>query len=90
VSERQHTKISADLLEELRERAKEQGRTETEVLEEAVRKYLERSGSLTEMLDRVATRQRELGVRLLSEDEAMSLAVEEQHSWRQERRGRAG
>lgn len=88
MSEKQRTEISADLLTELRERAKERGLTETEVLEEAVRRYLERAGTLTEVLERVADSQRERGTKTLPEDEAMNLAVEEQHAWRQERHER--
>lgn len=86
--EKQSTQISAELLEELRRRAQEQGRTETDVLEEAVKRYLERPRSLAELFERIDRGQRERGVEPLSEEEAMRLAVEEQHAWRRERRDR--
>ena len=41
--------ISPELLEELRRRAREQGRPERELLDEAVKSYLERPGSLAEL-----------------------------------------
>lgn len=78
--------ISPELLEELRRRAREQGRPERELLEEAVKSYLERPGSLAELFERIDQGQRERGVAPLSESEAMRLAVEEQHAWRRERR----
>ena len=78
--------ISPELLEELRRRAREQGRPERELLEEAVRSYLERPGSLAELFEGIDRGQRERGVAPLSEDEAMRLAVEEQHAWRRERK----
>ncbi|MDQ4002149.1 MAG: hypothetical protein M3283_14395 [Actinomycetota bacterium] len=78
--------ISPELLEELRRRAREQGRPERELLEEAVKSYLERPGSLAELFERIDQGQRERGVAPLSESEAHGLAVEEQHAWRHERR----
>jgi hypothetical protein len=78
--------ISAELLEELRRRAREQGRPERELLDEAVKIYLERPGSLAELFEGIDRGQRERGVAPLSEDEAMRLAVEEQHAWRRERK----
>jgi hypothetical protein len=78
--------ISAELLEELRRRAREQGRPERELLDEAVKIYLERPGSLAELFEGIDRGQRERGVAPLSEDEAMHLAVEEQHAWRRERK----
>ena len=80
------TEISPELLEELRRRAREQGRSERELLEEAVKSYLERPGSLAELFEGIAQGQRERGVVPLSEAEAMRLAVEEQHAWKRERR----
>ena len=59
-------------------------------MDEAVRRYLRRAGSLAELLDRADRWQRQQGVELLSEDEAMKLSVEEQHLWRRERRAEAG
>ena len=90
MAERQSTEIRSELLEALRRRAEDQGRTEADVLDEAVRRYLERSGSLDELLRRIEQGRRDRGVEPLSEDEAMRLAVEEQHGWRRERRERAG
>jgi hypothetical protein len=55
-----------------------------------VRRYLERPGSLSELFERIERGQRERGVEPLSDEEAMKLAVEEQHAWRRERRKRAG
>jgi hypothetical protein len=78
--------ISAELLGELRRRAREQGRPERELLDEAVKIYLERPGSLAELFEGIDRGQRERGVAPLSEDEAMHLAVEEQHAWRRERK----
>lgn len=78
--------ISSELLEELRRRAREQGRPERELLDEAVKSYLERPGSLRELFEQIDQGQCERGVEPLSEDEAMRLAVDEQHAWRRERR----
>jgi hypothetical protein len=88
--EKQKTEIDAELLERLRRRAREQGRHEGELLDEAVRRYLERPRSLGELFERVDRGQRERGVEPPSEEEALRLAVEEQHAWRRERRERAG
>lgn len=90
--EKQTTEMSAGLLERLRRRAAEQGRPEGELLDEAVRRYLDRPRSLAELFERTDSGQRERGVEAPSEDEAMRLAVEEQHAWRRERRelGQAG
>lgn len=92
MADKQRTEIDAVLLEELRRRADELGRTETEVLEEAVRRYLrDRPGTtIAELFERVDRGQKERGVEPLSEEEAMRLAVEEQHAWRRERGERAG
>ena len=78
--------ISPELLEELRRGAREQGRPERELLDEAVKSYLERPGSLAELFEGIDQGQREQGVAPLSEGEATRLAVEEQHAWRRERR----
>jgi hypothetical protein len=90
MAEKSRTEIDTELLQELRRRAQEQGRPEGELLEEAVRRYLERPGSLSELFERIARGQREHGVEPLSDEGAMKLAVEEQHAWRRERRERAG
>lgn len=87
MAERQRTEISAELLAGLRRKAEDQGRTEADVLDEAVRRYLKRSGSLDELLRRIEQGRRDRDVDPLSEDEAMRLAVEEQHAWRRERAG---
>ncbi len=89
MAEKRTTEIDAGLLEELRRRAREQGRPERYLLEEAVRRYLDRPGSLAELFERIDRGQKERGVEPLSEEEAMRLAVEEQHAWRRERRERA-
>lgn len=82
--------INSELLEELRHRAREQGRPERELLDEAVKSYLERPGSLEELFQSIDRGQRKRGVEPLPEDQAMRLAVEEQHAWRRERRQSAG
>ncbi len=84
VAEKQKTEIDAGLLEELRRRAKELGRPEGELLDEAVRRYLERSdpGRFEELLDRMSSRFD------LDEDEAMKIAYEELHAMRREKRER--
>jgi hypothetical protein len=86
MAEKQQTEISAELLEELRRRAKDQNRPESELLDEAVRSYLDRPGSLAELFEQIDRGQKERGVEPLSEEEAMKLAVKEQHDWRRERR----
>jgi hypothetical protein len=87
--ERVETKISRDLMEAVRARAAQENRGEAEVIEEALRRYLkESSGGIIGLLDRMAEGRRQRGVRELSEEEAMRLAVEEQHAWRRERRER--
>ena len=86
MAEKQQTEISAELLEELRRRAKDQNRPESELLDEAVRSYLDRPDSLAELFEQIDRGQKERGVEPLSEEEAMKLAVKEQHDWRRERR----
>lgn len=93
--ERVETKISRELLEAVRDRAREEGRDSSEIIEEAVSRYLlrardatQRPRDLLEVLDSMARYRRERGVEELSEEEAMRLAVEEQHAWRRERRER--
>ena len=83
---KQKTEVSGDLLEELRFRTGEWGRSETDLLEEAVRSYLKHPRSSIELFERVDRGQRERGVERLSEEEAMRLAVEERHAWTRERR----
>ncbi len=90
MAEKQRTEIDAGLLEELRTRAHEQSRTEGELLEEIVRSYLvlglRQSGSLEEFFEDLERRRRLDGVEPLSEEEAISLANEELHAMRRERK----
>lgn len=86
-AERTETRVSWKLLEAVRERAMAEGRAESEVVEEALRRYLAGSpdneeGSFGEIFARVAEYQRRHGVEPLSDEEAMKLAVEEQHAHR--------
>ena len=57
MAEKQRTEIDAGLLEELRRRARGQSRTEGELLEEIVRRYLvgtpRRSASMGEFFEKV-------------------------------------
>ena len=93
MAEKHRTEIDAELLEELRDRARKQSRTEGELLEEIVRSYLvlapRRSGSLDEFFEDLERRRRDDGVEALSADEATSLANEELHDMRRERRKEA-
>jgi archaellum biogenesis protein FlaJ (TadC family) len=84
VAEKQRTEIDAGLLAELRRRAKELGRSEGDLLDEAVRRYLERGDPrrFEELLDRMSSRFD------LDEDEAMKIAYEELHAMRRENRER--
>lgn len=82
--ERTETKISQNLLEEVRRRAAEERRSESEVIEDAVSRYLEdsksrweKAGSITGLLEEMREWRRERGVPELSEEEAMKLANEE-------------
>jgi hypothetical protein len=88
--EKQRTEIDAGLLEELRARAREQSRTEGELLEEIVCSYLvlapRRSDNLGTFFENLEHRRREEGVEPLSEEGAVSLANEELHVMRRERR----
>lgn len=90
MAEKQRTEIDAGLLEELRARAREQSRTEGELLEEIVRSYLvlapRHSSSLGGFFEGLERRRREEGVEPLPENEAISLANEELHAMRRERR----
>lgn len=80
--ERTETKIDRVLIERARERARMEGREESELIEDALKRYLGEAEEETfgEILDGVATWQREHRVKPLSEEEAMKLAVEEQHA----------
>lgn len=83
--ERTETKMDRELLEALRRRAAEEGRDEYEVLEDAARSYLGRSrASITELIERARERREREGIPELSEEEAMRIAVAEQHAHRSE------
>lgn len=88
--EREKIEISAELLEELRRGAREQGRPEADLLKEAVRLYLQgptgRPGSLGELFERIDRGQRGWGVEPLSEEEVERIAYEELHAMRRERK----
>ena len=92
VMERTETKMDRELLEALRRRAAEEGREEYEVLEEAARFYLEHGNraSITELIERARERRERAGIPEPSEDEAMRIAVAEQHAHRGEARGPGG
>ncbi len=80
------TEISRELLEAVRQLVRAQGRSEREIMDEAVRDYLAslRRGRHEEdfpaLLDRMSSRFD------LDEDEALELANEELHALRRERR----
>ncbi len=75
-------------MEELRRVAREQDRREDEVLEEAIRRYLisdaRRSKNLADLFERIDRGQKERGVEPLSDEEALGLANDELHAWRDE------
>lgn len=88
--EQERTEISPELLEAVRGIARDQGRPEREVVDEAVRGYLAAldstsSDNFRALLDRMSG-----GFDDLSEDEAMELALEEQRTYRRERAGGSG
>lgn len=82
--ERTETCIDRILIERACERARREGREESDVIEDALRRYLDEAGEETfgEILNGVAAWQRERGVETLSEEGALKLAVEEQHAYR--------
>lgn len=81
--------IDDKLLREVRLLAKERGRSERELLDEAVSRYLrdqfESAKNFEEYFERVAEWQAAHGVEPLSDEEAMELANEELHAMRRER-----
>ncbi len=86
-AERTETRVSRNLLEAVRKRAIAEGRDESKVVEEALRRYLadlpdNEERSLGEIFGKVDEYQRRHGVEPLSDEEAMKLAVEEQHAHR--------
>jgi hypothetical protein len=92
VMERTETKMDRELLEALRRRAAEEGREEYEILEDAARFYLEHGdrASVTELIERARERRERAGIPEPSEDEAMRMAVTEQHAHRGEARRPGG
>ena len=74
--------IDERLLAEIRRLAQEQGRSERELLDEAVRRYLERSDPrrFEELLTKMSSRFD------LDEDEAERIAYKELHAMRRERK----
>lgn len=90
--ERTETRIDRALVERARRRAREEGRGESELIEDALRRYLSEAGeaglrrpSISESLDRARERREREDIPELSEEEAMRLAIEEQHAQRSRR-----
>ncbi|MCA1718477.1 MAG: ribbon-helix-helix protein, CopG family [Actinobacteria bacterium] len=82
---RTETRIDRELVERARERAHREGRDESELIEDALRRYLDsdrRRASLSESLENARRRREAAGIPELSEEEAMRIAVEEQHAYR--------
>ncbi len=82
---RTETRIDRELVERARERARREGRDESELIEDALRRYLDRDrrrASLSESLENARRRRKAAGIPELSEEEAMRIAVEEQHAYR--------
>lgn len=90
--ERTETKMDRELLQALRRRAAEEGREEYDVLEDAARFYLQHGyrAGITELIERSRERRERAGVPEPSEDEAIRIAVSEQHAHRGEARGPGG
>jgi metal-responsive CopG/Arc/MetJ family transcriptional regulator len=83
--ERVKTRIDRELVERARERARREGREESELIEDALRHYLDRDDrrpSISESLENARRRREALSIPELSEEEAMRIAVEEQHAYR--------
>jgi hypothetical protein len=82
--------IDDKLLREVKLLARERGRPERELLDEAVSRYLrdqfESAGSFGEYFERVAEWQAAHGVEPLSDEEAMDLANEELHAMRRDKK----
>jgi Fe-S oxidoreductase len=82
---RTETRIDRELVERACERACREGRDESELIEDALRRYLDRDrrwASLSESLENAHRRREAAGIPELSEEEAMRIAVEEQHAYR--------
>ena len=83
--ERTETKIDHELGQRARERACREGRDESELIEDALRRYLDRHDrrpSISESLESARRRREASGIPELSEEEAMRITVEEQHAYR--------
>lgn len=79
--------VDDSLLREVRRLAEEQGRSEAEVVEDALRSYVVRPFSDPDTLfERIDRWQSERNVASFSEEDAIRLADEELHAMRQERR----
>lgn len=76
--DRAETRVDRELIE----RARREGREESELVEDALRCYLDDEETFGGILDEVADWQERHGIERLSEDEAMKMAVEEQHAHR--------
>lgn len=79
--------VNRDLLDAVRELAREQGRQERELLDEALRGYLAAfdvapAEDFRALLDRMSDSFGDL-----DEDQAMELSIEEQQAYRRERAG---
>ena len=82
---RTETRIDRELVERARERARREGRDESEVIEDALRRYLDRDHrrvSISESLEHACRRREAACIPELCEVEAMRIAVEEQHAYR--------
>jgi hypothetical protein len=82
------TKVDRELLDAVREIAAGEGRGESDVIEDALRRYLAApsrprgGGTFGDIFARVEEWQRRRGVEPLSDEEAMKLAVEGQRAHR--------
>ncbi len=86
--ERTETQIDRELVERAREKARSEGRGESELIEDALRRYLNlenqarRPTTFSELMDRARERREAEGIPELSEEEAMRIALEEQRAYR--------
>lgn len=85
--ERTETRIDSELVAKARELARREGRDESELIEDALRRYLgraddDRRPGISESLENARRRREGSGITELSEEEAMRIAVEEQHAYR--------
>lgn len=83
--ERTEARIDRELVERARELARREGRDESELIEDALRHYLDRDDrrpSISESLEGARRRREASGIRELSEEGAMKIAIEEQRAYR--------